>query len=282
MRTDFGVMGTRYMTKLQSVILALLVAIGCSSVLAQSQADPSKLPQFEVASVRPSSPNQREMNGLYTYPGGKVICKGCKLQYLIMNALNVQPYQISDTPAWGDAVRGESFEIQAKPPESSLSAKSNPALAKLPPNDEQREMLLSLLANRFQFRFHRIAKEGTVFILSKSSRPLKLNPPADKNAFPWAGGIEGGGWFRGGMRGENISMAQLAQRLSRFLECPVLDRTGIDGSFDFEYQFGDATNDEDIPATLRIVMNGIGLDLVRGKGPVETIVVDHVERPSEN
>jgi len=262
------------------VLAAAVCMIAAPVFLGQAKSAGSKRPEFEVASVRPSGSTQNEMNGLYTYPGGSVVCHGCRVQYLIMEAMNILRWQISGAPTWADAVRGESFEIQAKPPESSLSSQSNPALPKLPPNDEQRQMLLSLLASRFQFKFHSVTKEGTVFLLTRTSRPLKLNPPADKNAFPWAGGMSG--WLAGGMRGMNISMPQLARRLSRYMECPVLDRTGIDGSFDFESRFGDENNDEDIPATVRIAMKGIGLDLVRGKGPVETIVVDHIEPPSEN
>ena len=231
--------------------------------------------------MRPSSPNQREMNGLYTYPGGRIAGKGCTVQYLIMVAFNLQQFQISGGPEWINLLSGDHFDLEAKPSETSASARSNPALAKLPPNEEQRAMLQSLLAERFQLRFHRDAKEGSVYVLTKSRGPLQLVAPKDPKAFPWAGGITGG-WFGGGMRGENISMPQLAARLSRFLERPVLDRTGIDGSYDFEFRFGGDDNDADIPGFLMTAMNGIGLNVKPAKGLVETLVVDHVEHPSEN
>jgi uncharacterized protein (TIGR03435 family) len=144
-------------------------------------------------------------------------------------------------------------------------------------------MLQSLLADRFQLKFHREIKEGSVYILSKGGGQLKLTPPKDKSAFSWAGGISGG-WFGGGIRGENISMPQLAARLSRFLKKTVLDQTGLEGSFDFEYRLGgdDKENDADIPSFLLTSMKGIGLMLKPGHGPVETIVIDHVEKPSAN
>jgi len=142
-------------------------------------------------------------------------------------------------------------------------------------------MRQQLLIDRFQLKFHRIAKEGTVFVLSRGSKPLKVDQPADKNAFPWIGGIDGG-WFAGGVRAQNISMPQLAARLSRFVNCPVLDRTGLKGSFDFEYRIGDAHNDDDIPGTLFAAMKAIGLNLASEKGPVETIVIDQAEQPSLN
>jgi uncharacterized protein (TIGR03435 family) len=221
------------------------------------------------------------MNGLYTYPGGEVRCNGCALEYLIMNALDVQQFQISGGPAWMDLVSGDRFDIEAKPPESSSSARSTPTSPKSAPNEEQRQMLQSLLADRFQLKFHREIKEGTVDILSRGPGQFKLTPPKDKSAFPWAGGISGG-WFGGGIRGENISMPQLAARLSRFLKRPVLDQTGLEGSFDFEYRLGGDDNDGDIPSFLVMSMKGIGLMLKPGNGPVETIVIDHLEKPSAN
>lgn len=86
----------------------------------------------------------------------------------------------------------------------------------------------------------------------------------------------------GGIRGENISTPQLAARLSRFFEHPVLDQTGLQGAFDFEYRTGDENNDADIPSFLLEAMKGIGLKLESGKGQIETIVIDHAEQPSAN
>lgn len=269
---------------LRSIAFALAVI---QVLPAQSQSfsrrPPATMLEFEVVSVRPSGPNQMEMNGLYTYPGGEVRCKGCRLEYLIMEAFDIQQFQISGGPAWLGLVSGDPFDIDAKTPESSSSARSIPTSSKSPPNEEQREMLQSLLADRFQLKFHREIKEGTVFILSKGAGQLKLTPTKDRSAFSWAGGISGG-WFGGGIRGENISMPQLAARLSRFLKKAVLDKTGIEGSFDFEYRLGgdDKDNDADIPSFLLTSMKGIGLMLKRGRGPVETLVIDHLEKPSAN
>jgi len=266
----------------RTVPMALALALSHSTVAstqsASQRAQPT-MPEFEVASVRPSGPSQREMNGLYTYPGGKVRCNGCTFEYLIMSAFDVQQFQVSDGPAWMDLVSGDPFDIEAKPPESSSSARSNPASPKSAPNEEQCQMLQALLADRFPMMFHREDKKGPVYILSRGTGELKLLPPKDNKAFPWAGGITGG-WFGGGIRGQNISMPQLAMRLSRFLKRPVLDQTGVMGSFDFEYPVGGDDNDADIQTFLLTSMKGIGLALKLGEGQVETIVIDHAEKPS--
>jgi uncharacterized protein (TIGR03435 family) len=268
----------------RDVAIALALALTHSTVAStqsSSQRAQPTMPEFEVASVRPSGPSQREMNGLYTDPGGEVRCNGCTLAYLIMMAFDVQQFQISGGPPWMDLVSGDPFDVKAKPPESSPSTRSNPASPRSDPNEEQRRMLQALLADRFQLRFHRDNKKGPVYILSRGTGELRLLPPKDNKAFPWAGGITGG-WFGGGIRGENISMPQLAMRLSRFLKIPVLDQTGVRGSFDFKYSVGGDDNDADIQTFLLTSMKGIGLALKRGEGPVETIVIDHAEKLSAN
>jgi len=248
-----------------------------------SQTGAAPLPSFEVASIRPPGPNESEINGLSTYPGGKIVARGCTLQYLVMLAFHLQQFQISGGPNWIDRAR---FDLQAKPPDSSPSAQSNPASPKSPPSEEERQMLESLLIDRFQLKFHRETKEGPVFILTRGSKELRLRAPENSSEFPWAGDFGRGGLPGGsGLRGENISMSQLAERLSGWLERPVLDQTGLKGSFDFEFRTDDDNVDAssaDIESSIFAGVNGIGLRLSKGKGPIETLVIDHVEQPSPN
>ena len=136
-------------------------------------------PAFEVASVKPWA--SREVNGMYTYPGGRIECHGCTLQYLMMNAFNIQPFQLSGGPAWID---NERYEIQAKPPASSKSSQSTPPYAKAPPNEEQRQMLQSLLMDRFQLRDHRETREGPVYLLLKGKGALKMKMPRTRMPIP--------------------------------------------------------------------------------------------------
>jgi uncharacterized protein (TIGR03435 family) len=265
---------------------AILLVCEAASVFAQDHPAPVKaqetaasLPQFEAASVRPSVGN--ELNGYRIYPGGRVIGKGCRLQYLLMLAFNVERFQIVGGPGWTDLVTGEGFDIQAVPPADSASTHLNPAFSKDPPNDEERRMLLALLIDRFQLKFHTENREGQIYLLERGKDDLKLLPPHDKNGYPWAGPIAGG-WVRGGMQGQNISMAQLVEYLSRRTERPVMDQTGLQGSFDFEYRNNDEQNDADITGFLITAMKAIGLELKSSKGPIETIIIDRAEKPSPN
>jgi uncharacterized protein (TIGR03435 family) len=243
----------------------------------EAQKAPASLPQFEAASIKPSGPDNRELNGLRTFPGGRITGKGVRTQYLIMVAFNVQRFQIVGAPVWADLVTGQGFDIQAVPPADSASADSKPAFSVDPPIDEERRMLQALLIDRFQLKYHIDTREVQTYLLVRGKGKLNLQPPADKSAYPWAGGD-----YRTWYGGKNISMPKLAERLSEWLERPVLDKTGLEGSFDFEYKPGDADNDADITGFLLTAMKAIGLELKAGKGSIETIVIDHIERPSPN
>jgi uncharacterized protein (TIGR03435 family) len=262
------------------LLLALVAVIALPVLPGQTQAD---LPAFEVASIKPSSPQggRMEINGFHTYPGGRVVGRGCTLEYLIQIAFDIEAFQISGGPSW---MHDDRFEIEARPPASSLSSKTNPLSAKSPPNAEQRQMMQTLLADRFQMKFRREIKEGPVYLLLKGSRPLQLQPAKDqgKSDFSWVGSLRGGMISGDGMAGQNISMPILASRLSRYLERPVLDQTEITGFFDFKFVYAADEPHPDVVSAILASAQGIGLRLASGRGPVETITIDHVEKPSSN
>src|SRR5258708_39023688 len=120
-----------------------------------------------------------------------------------------------------------------------------PPYPKAPRKQERRQLLQSLLVERFQLKYRRETREGPVYLLVKGNKALKLADSKDKDAYPWAGGIRGGMIMGDGLAGINESMEDLAKRLSRYLGRPVLDRTGLSGSFDFrsEYSSDDARSD---------------------------------------
>ena len=90
-------------------------------------------------------------------------------------------------------------------------------------------------------------------------------------------------------------MSLFASALTAFpfgLDRPILDKTGLTGSFDLTIEFGldgsiklngvDVTPDESAPTFLEPLKEQLGLKLESTKGPVDTIVIDHIEEPSEN
>lgn len=253
---------------------AVFAPVGSSS---QSVARP---PAFEVVSIKPAgTPPAKLGRGIFPFPGGRIEGYGLKLEKLIEEAFSVQLFQVSGGPRW---VYEDRYDVVAKPPDSSSSSKSNPSSPMTPLNDEQRQMLQTLLTRRFQLKYHRETKEGPVYLLVKGNKNLKLQDAKDAAERPWVGGMGGGAILGDGLWGTNISMQLLASRLSAYLEHPVLDRTGLKGSFDFKYEYHSGDAQPDVVASILTAVQGLGLKLEPAKGPVETFVIDHAEKPAEN
>jgi uncharacterized protein (TIGR03435 family) len=269
------------------IVTALLFVIALPGAnpgaLAQSKvmAQAASQPQFEVVSIKPTPPGPTLVNALRTYPGGRILAKGSTVEYLLEEAFSVQDFQLIGVPTWTKEMR---FDIQAKPSDAVAAKYKDVPSPKSPPSDEQRRMLQSLLIERFQLRTHIAQGTGTVFLLTKSGRPLRLQPPKDRNAFHWAGGIGGSLPDGDGIRGTNISMPELSVRLSEWMKRPVKDRTGLSGTFDFVAKYGeeDAPSEDDITSSIFTSLKSIGLDLKKSTGSVNQLVIDHVTPPSEN
>jgi uncharacterized protein (TIGR03435 family) len=232
-------------------------------------------PAFEVATLKPSTP-QDHFIALSTYPGGRITITNYPLYAMLLEAFHVQAFQIVGGPRWTHEDR---YNVEAKPPASSAAAKFMPAYPKVPPTDEQRRMLQTLLVDRFHIQFHRESRQGPVYLLTRGPKELKLQPAKDPDEYPWAGSLAGGGFGGDGMRGTNITMPLLAERLSPYMERPVIDKTGLTGSFDFRIEFPADPDHPDITASLFACLQALGLKLEAAKAPVQYIVIDHVEKP---
>lgn len=260
--------------------MRILIGIGAAvlsayGLLGQSAANP---PAFEVASVKPSTP-QESIIGLFTYPGGRITATNYTLEMLIEEAYSVEPFQISGGPRW---IGEDRYSIVAKPPESSKSSKSIPPYPKAPPNQEQRVMLQTLLTDRFHLQLHRETREGPVYVLAVGNKELKLKPAKSADDYPWVGRPGGGEISGSGMAGTNASMQLLATRLSGYLRRSILDQTGLKEAYDFRFVMAEDDAHPDVIASIFTSIQALGLKLEPAKGPVETLVIDHAEKPAEN
>jgi uncharacterized protein (TIGR03435 family) len=237
------------------------------------------LREFEVATIKPSNMNGTGLMGLYVYPGGRVLCGYCPVESLVELAFDMQSYQIEGLPGWAKDI---AYDVNAKIPESTSPSNNADMSSHSPPNGDQREMLQTLLRDRFHLKFHRQSVLGPVFVLTKGHGQLKLYPPKDTSKPPWAGSNIGAAIDGDGIAGKNISMPMLAVRLSRYLRRPVVDQTGLKGNFDFQFDIANDQPVDDVVPSIVTSMQGIGLMLKTGRAPVETIIIDHVDRPSEN
>jgi uncharacterized protein (TIGR03435 family) len=251
-----------------------------AAAIALSQDSPPRL-AFDVVSVKPAGQQSGRMGrGIFTYPGGRVEASSCPLDYFISVAFDIQAFQISGAPAW---FRSDRWDIEAKPPEGAKSSKANPNSPKLPPNPEQQLMMQTLLADQFHLRYHRETKEGPVYFLVRTNKDLKLKESANKEEFPWVGSAGGGGLANDGIWGMNATMLLMAARLSARLDRPVIDKTGLEGAYDFKFVLDkDSAPETDTISAILTSVQALGLKLEAGKGPVETLIIDSAEKPSGN
>jgi uncharacterized protein (TIGR03435 family) len=238
---------------------------------------------FEVASIKRSDPKQeiQILNALLTYPGGRMVARGATLEYLLTEAYSLQRFQLVGGPSWLHETR---FEIEAKPPADVAARFINVPNPKNPPPDELRQMLCNLLTERFRLKLHFEQSEGNIYELVRGRGPLHLNPSKDKNEYPWAGSLEGGNPNGDGLRGMNISMSNLASRVSFWLSTPVVDHTGLSGAYDFQVVLG---SDEDasnfgVQNSILESVKELGLELKKSKGLVQRLVVVQASLPTDN
>jgi uncharacterized protein (TIGR03435 family) len=236
-------------------------------------------PAFDVASVKLSSAQERGV-GIFAYRGGRITITNYTLKMLIHEAYGVEEFQITGGPAWAGEKR---YSIAAMPPADSKSSRINPANPKLPPPDEELLMLRALLISRFHLAIHEEKKEGSVFALELGKQGSRLTPAKDRDAFPSVGaGRTGNPEAPDFMLGQNASMALFATRLARDLKRPVLDRTGLPGTYDFRFEYAADLSESSPGSSLFTAIQLLGLKLAPAKGPVSHVIVDRAEQPSEN
>lgn len=239
-------------------------------------------PALEVASVKPST-DRDTIIGLFTYPGGRVVATQFTLKLLIHDAYNLDPYRILGGPHWAGEDR---FDIEAKPPASSPSSHWVPESSKTPPNPEMRQMLQTLLADRFQLKVHMETRKESVYALVVAKGGPRLKPP-DTAEEAHVGLFRYGSVYQEAtsyaVRGRNATMAQLAAFLTGHFGRPVLDQTGLTGNFDFQVEFAESETQAEAAAPLfRALQDQIGLKLETQPGSVEVLVIDRAEKPSAN
>jgi len=250
---------------------------------------PGKLLEFEVVSLKPSDPNVGHHMGVQLSPD-RIAMSYMTLTGLICVSYNIPYWEVSGAEQWMERDLSnpkDHFDLEAKMPQDLAPYDQRHSNFEI--GDERiREMMQAMLADRFHLKFHRETATGTVSILERSGKPLLLVPSSMKYAKMYGDGYsEVGGAVEGkGVGLYNTSIPQLAKFLSEsLLHHPVIDKTGLDGRYDFrsativtkeDFESGNVMNLY-LPA-----VNEMGLKLTPTTGPVEKFVIDHAEHPSGN
>ncbi len=257
----------------------LMAAPSVSSSWADPQQEAPPL-AFEVASVKASDP-AAHIGAVEFGPGGKFTATNVPLLVIILRAYDLRDFQLSGGPGW----LRDRYVIQAKAPEGHFS------------EAQVRLMLQNLLAERFQLKLHRETKDMPVYALMVGKNGPKV-PKAkdDLNSGPGSIGVG-----RGSITARGAPFATVAIALSRLLDRPVLDETGLPGNYDFRLHYDpnsagvpltglrertpaqEAAEPSDAePSIFAAVQEQLGLKLEAQKRPIEVFVIDSIQRPSPN
>jgi uncharacterized protein (TIGR03435 family) len=231
--------------------------------------------EFEIASVKPADPSVRASN-VSPGAGEAITIVNVPLRKIIMYAYDIRDFQLAGDPGW---IGDERYDIIAKTVAADRASVETAA-----ETDDQRrarvarvrERLRSLLSNRFGLRVHVEEREQTILALRIANGGPKLAEPA-----AITGRVN---TVDGHIQGFGAPISMLATQLSYAAGLMVADETGLRGKYDFVLDFApNETDQRDTrPSIFSAVGEQLGLRLERAKGPVKTVVIDHVERPSAN
>jgi uncharacterized protein (TIGR03435 family) len=294
-----------------AIILGLLNTAQARAQTTQPTATP--LPSFEVASIKVNHSGTS-----FVRMGGpdvsRYVASNISAKMLITFAYNMRDFQVSGGPGW---INSDKFDINAKV-EDSL-AEQMQKLPRAQQQDQMRLLLQSLLADRFKLAVSHETKELPIYALvvaksgsklkevpppdaqANSGRPPALPPPSGPNPPPVPPGMFRMMIGRGGVSTLTASaspISDLVMMLSQQLGRQLVDQTGLKGTYDFTLQWTSdmglgggvlpvapdsaGANDAGGTSIFTALQDQLGLRLESTKGPVDTIVVDHIEEPSEN
>jgi len=256
---------------------------------------------YEVASIKPEKSGSMMFRVLNTPDGFSATTT---VQMLIRVAYGVEDNQISGAPGW---VSSEKYDVEAKmDPDTADKLKK---LGEAQTEPARRHMLQTVLADRLKLATHRETKELPIYSLVVAKGGLKLHEAKPGDTYP--NGIKGmdgrpappGAHVmrmgRGELTGQGIAMEQVAHLLTQQTGRTVVDNTGLKGNYDFTLHWtpdqnapafngpggggpDSTTSSESGPSIFTAIQEQLGLKLESQKGPVEILVIDHVEKPSEN
>jgi bla regulator protein blaR1 len=287
-------------------LCAAAAAMFSAGTLVRAQDAAKGRPEFEVASIRPGDPNGG--GGSKSKDGGggapfevehrTVTARNMTLYFFIIQAYGIRGcrplgagdcLRISGGPDW---IKKDTFDIRAKMPDDSPDYTSMQLFEGQAPRLQL--MLQALLADRFSLKIHRETRQLSVYALMVAKKGSKLH--AAKAGEPALGPIFRSVEHPNGettlqMTVQNRSLQEVADIFSIFMDRPVLDRTGLKGKFDFKMEYEPNPDVPALalpggelvgPALFTAFQEQAGLKLQPTKGPVEILVIDRAEKPSEN
>ncbi len=263
-----------------------------SRAASQAQSGAAFASAFEIASITPNK-NGEPMAGFkikgrpahaIMWKPDRFMATNFSLPMLLQRVYDVQAEQILGGPAWFNS---ENFDVDAHVDKSVADdlGKLTPDQSKL----ERQRMLQVLFGDRFKLTLHHETRELPVYVLVIPTNGPKIQPSKPGDTYPNGlkrpddGQPQGPGlWWpeEGKLIGQGVSVSSLVRSLSQKLGGRiVVDKTGLTGDYDFTLQW---TREENQAALLTAIQEQLGLKLETQKLPIDVLVIDHAEMPSEN
>jgi uncharacterized protein (TIGR03435 family) len=268
-------------TQFQTVALNLVRATGETAwTIPEPSARPTPMaadanPAFEVATIKLSRPDDQRLPTIQIQ-NRRLLTWNKTVMNLITYAYSINPGEVANGPDWLDA----KYDVVGQP-----DAEGQPS------QQQWHIMLQKLLADRFKLSFHWEKKEVSIYALTVTKNGAKLTASAGDPKGPPNLAMPA----RGRFRGRNATMAEFAGELQGVLDRPVIDKTGISGRYDValdwtldDFQatrfsgFPAPVDRTEVPDLFTALQEQLGLRLESTKGSVDVMVIDHMERPSEN
>ena len=265
---------------LRCLPLTLLLLLPPRPTRAQTASPTVTTPTYDVVSIVPNKAGDTAGTGIEVHDA-TFTATNADLINLLINAFNIKPDLIFGLPPWAASTR---WNLQAKIIDPDL-----PALKKLT-DDQHRAMLQQVLADRFRFKAHTETKELPVYNLVVTAHGPRFKPSA-KQGEADMGGMSSSD---GEVTLDAYPVSAMAYTLSSILHRTVIDKTNLTAHYDLHLTWAPdnpaaaaGQNDghpaaDTGPSLFSALQDQLGLKLVPSKGPVPTLVIDHIEPPTAN
>jgi len=266
-------------------------APAAASPASAATAPPAKLPAFDVISVKTNNTAAHRSMVDFTPDGIRV--SNIPVEFILRDALGVNGDQLINMPGWSRSV---AYDMEAKVAPDDVAALKNL-------NREQRSaMMLNILTDRFKLAYHRETRtlpEYVLVVVKSGSKLEEFKPTTGEDGKPR------GNWLRmsdTSLTADDIDMVSFTRMLSQRIGRPIVDKTDLTGKYSFKLNWanephegegpdgpghdagpgGTSAAGDTGPSIYTALQEQLGLKLESEKGPVDVIVIDHLEQPADN
>jgi len=244
----------------------LRLAVGAIAFAVTTSAQ-SPEPSFEAASIKRASSIERGGGSAGLQPGGRYVLTNGPVRVLLTTAYPTPTREVFGAPEW---VTYENYDVEAR-------AGRDLQYEELAP------LMRSLLAERFKLRAHLETRVRPIFELRVARPDERLGPQMRLSTLECESrrgvcSTQGGS---GVIESNGISMMSFVTWLPARVGRPVLDKTGLSGDYELRLNYSTGAGD-DAPSITTALKEQLGLTLESVAAPTEVLVIDHIERPSEN